>query len=162
MLLRDEPESGKVRDKQQEVRSERDDGRVRIEGQEESDERGGEEAFPFRPVGAPKRISNQARQQCIDRPRDAEDDAGFDSPEQVDRRDKRRLVEPDITIEDCAMEHAKGGGEREVLFAPKHPGMEQVRGEKEGEQSGEKQNSTQNVLVWNKLGRIKDEDHGHH
>ena len=111
---------------QQEVRRERQHGRMRIEGQKESEQGGRDIAFPAGPEACRDGKCEQTGEERIDGAGEPQHRPDGNSPQQVDRRNQGRFVEPCVPIQHRAVLHLKGDGQGEVLFRPQDPGMRQV------------------------------------
>src|ERR1700733_8495566 len=123
---------------------------MRVERQEKSQQPRRPITLPPRPRFRSQRVGEQAGDPRVNSARHAQRHPGLRSPQQIHGSHQRRLVEPDVPIENAPAAHLQGGGERKVVPLPQNARMAQVHGQQKREQSTEKQNSSQNVLVWYK------------
>src|SRR3954447_19790114 len=76
-------------------------------------------------------------------------------PEQVRRREERRLVKPDIPIQRLAEKHLTRGGQRQRLFRPQNSYVTQVRAQRDHEDQREKQARDSQAVVLTDLERMR-------
>jgi len=97
-------------------------------------ERGDEAAFVAAPDAASGEPGEPGGEQHEERSGQAEQPPDLGAQQEIEAREQRGLVKPDVAIEELTAQHLDGGGEREIFFRPEDADVAEARQEQEQEQ----------------------------
>ena len=118
-----------MREHQQQIGREGQNGGRCVERKREAKESGGPEGFPASPRVAGKQPRDHATGETVKRAEKTKNEPNPRTPEQVNQRNQRRLIEPDALVQRFAEQHLSGCGERQGLFRPQNMSMAEMRSE---------------------------------
>jgi hypothetical protein len=120
-----------------EIGGERNDSGREVEDQEKTEQSGRPESLPPAPQIACKGEGEEASHEIVESARQAQRPSGARAPGEVERRQKRRLIEPDVAVKRLAELHLPGGGHGQIFFRPQDVHVAQARGKEDEKQRRE-------------------------